>query len=103
MPKFLARSTASVTEWSVENREGISMPSTFSFPRASVASAATRAESIPAESPSTAFENPFLWKKSFIPMAGRTNKSNGIGPFLEGQEHKQSFRVDDHKIFFECG
>ena len=59
IPKFFARSTASVTEWSVEKREGISMPSTFSFPRASVANAATRAESIPPESPSTAFENPF--------------------------------------------
>lgn len=63
MFKLSARSTASVTEWRVENADGIMIPVTFSLPNASAANAATTAESIPPESPNTAFCIPAFLKK----------------------------------------
>ena len=48
---FLASSAASVNEWSDEYRLGRPTPKTRSAPIASEAIAATRAESMPPESP----------------------------------------------------
>ena len=45
-----------------ENSEGIDMPITFSFPRASAAITAVRAESIPPLNPITAFEKSRFFK-----------------------------------------
>ena len=49
---------ASLTEWTVDQEEGMRMPVTLSLPRASVARAATTAESRPPERPSTARDIP---------------------------------------------
>ena len=60
MPRFAARARASATEPSDEYGDGIPSPVTFSLPRASTASAATSAESIPPERPRTAERKPHL-------------------------------------------
>jgi len=57
MPRFFASRRESSTLWPLLQREGMRMPSTFSGPRASQARAATRAESMPPERPST---TPFM-------------------------------------------
>ena len=48
-------------EWSEENTLGIETPYTFSAPIASAATAATTAESMPPDIPSTTDRKPFLW------------------------------------------
>ncbi len=60
MPRLSARVTASATEPSLEYRDGMVTPWTCSGPRASTATAATRDESMPPDSPMTASVNPFL-------------------------------------------
>ena len=60
MPRFAASAWASVRLWSLLNRLGIATPWTFSGPRAAAASAATTAESIPPDSPTTTERNPHL-------------------------------------------
>ena len=68
MPRLLARSSASLTEWSVEYCDGISIPCTFSGPSAATASAQTSAESMPPLNPSTARLWRFLAKYSRSPI-----------------------------------
>ena len=59
-PWRLASSSASVTEWSELQALGMPTTCTASGPRASQAIVATRAESIPPDSPSTTDWKPFL-------------------------------------------
>ena len=58
IPRLSAKVTASLTEWTVDQEEGMRMPVTLSLPKASVAKAATTAESKPPERPSTARDIP---------------------------------------------
>ena len=51
IPRFVASSSASTTEWSLEYLDGISTTWTWSAPSASAATVATRAESIPPDRP----------------------------------------------------
>ncbi len=60
MPKLADSLSESVTLASELYLEGIETPYTFSFPIASTATAATRAESMPPLSPIATFLNPFL-------------------------------------------
>ena len=60
MPRFSASSLASEIEWSDEYLLGIKTPNTFDLPSASTAIVATRAESIPPESPITTLFSWFL-------------------------------------------
>ena len=59
-PRFFISSSESLMLPSEEKGDGIITHRRFSGPIASAARAATSAESIPPESPSTAFLNPFL-------------------------------------------
>jgi hypothetical protein len=59
-PRFAASASASVIEWSLEYREGMSTPWTRSAPRASAAMAATNDESTPPDRPITTSWKPFL-------------------------------------------
>ena len=60
MPRASAHSAASSRLSAEVKREGISTPITLRGPSASAAMAAVRAESMPPDSPSTAFRKPFL-------------------------------------------
>ncbi len=60
MPRFAANASESVTLPSLENRDGMSTPTTRSGPSASTAIAATSDESMPPESPMSTSVNPFL-------------------------------------------
>ena len=64
MPRFSASAAASVLLWELENLDGIDTPTTRSRPRASTASAATSAESMPPLSPTTTLLMPHLPTKS---------------------------------------
>ena len=64
MPRFSARAAASVLLWPLENLDGIEIPQTRELPRASTASAATSAESIPPLNPTSTFFMPHLFTKS---------------------------------------
>ena len=60
IPRRSATSIASVTDPGLEYGDGIARARTASGPRASAASVATSAESIPPESPSVTSRKPFL-------------------------------------------
>ena len=60
IPRRSVTSIASVTEAGLEYGEGIARARTASGPRASAASVATSAESIPPESPSVTSRKPFF-------------------------------------------
>ena len=60
MPSARASASASALEWSDETALGIETPRTLSGPSASAAMTATSAESMPPESPTTAFLKPHL-------------------------------------------
>ena len=60
IPRFLTSALVSVTLPVEEYRDGIDIPTTFSFPNASTAIVATIAESTPPERPITTFSKPFL-------------------------------------------
>ena len=60
MPVASASAWASSTEWPDEYLLGIATPFTRFAPRASIAIAATSAESIPPDKPRTTDLNPFL-------------------------------------------
>jgi hypothetical protein len=62
MPRFAATRAASERVSPLLKREGIETPTTRPAPSASTAIAAVSAESIPPESPMTAFEKRFLLK-----------------------------------------
>jgi hypothetical protein len=60
MPSWPARSSASSIDPVLEYRDGIDRACTWSAPSASVAIVATKAESMPPESPTTTSVNPFF-------------------------------------------
>ena len=60
MPRFTVSARASSIDPVEENSLGMPTPSTFSAPSASTAMAATSAESMPPESPTSAFLKPHL-------------------------------------------
>jgi hypothetical protein len=60
MPRFRARSWASLKLDGEEYAEGMATPTTLSAPKAATAMSATRLESIPPERPMTTFARPFL-------------------------------------------
>ena len=60
IPRLAANSSASATECSLEYREGISTPCTWSGPSASTATTAVNEESIPPDSPTHTSWNPDL-------------------------------------------
>ena len=60
MPVASAKAWASEIEWSEEYLLGIATPFTRFAPRASIAIAATSAESIPPDRPTTTLRKPFF-------------------------------------------
>ena len=71
MPSRLAESSASESECSLDHFDGSPTPYTRSAPSASTASAATSAESMPPDMPSTTEGMPFLSMKSRRPSDQR--------------------------------
>ena len=60
MPRFSANACASEREWSLEKRDGMDTPCTWSAPMASTATTATSVESMPPDRPITTSVNPFF-------------------------------------------
>ena len=80
MPRLRASRSASLTEWSDENRDGISTPCTCSAPRASAAMVATMEESMPPDRPMTTSVKPFL-----LDVVARADDQSGVDLVQQGQ------------------
>src|SRR3954447_7539846 len=76
MPSRFAESSASDSECSLEHLDGSPTPTTRSGPSASTASAATSAESMPPDMPSTTEGMPFLSMKSRRPSTSARQTSS---------------------------